>query len=166
MKNLILCGMMGCGKTTMARMLGQHFGREVVDTDQYIEALAGMTVSDIFAKEGESGFRDRETAACRVLSAERDKIIATGGGLPLREENRKLLRETGIVIFLNRDPAAIYDNVDMSRRPLGQQGKAAFLERFSQREPIYRDFAHIIIENVSSQRETLEEILIKLEGQL
>ena len=166
MKNIVLCGMMGCGKTTCAQLLGEALHRSVVDTDEMVEAMAGMTISQLFAQRGEKAMRDLETQAAQALSLRDGLIIATGGGLPLREENREALRRSGIVVFLRRDPGEIYDTADMSARPLGQQGRAAFLQRYAQREPIYRAFSHIIIENFSSPQATVAEILTKLEGQL
>lgn len=165
MKNIILTGMMGCGKSTLAQMLGETLHRNVVDTDTLVEEKAGMTISQIFAQYGEEHMRELETAVCRELSQQENLIIATGGGLPLRQENRDYLRSTGTVFFLNRDPAQIYDTMDKSGRPLAQQGKAAFLQRFSDREPIYRDFSHIIIQDFSTPQHTLSEILTKLEEQ-
>ena len=166
MKNIVLCGMMGCGKTTCAQLLGKELGRPVVDTDELVESMAGMTISQLFAQQGEEAMRDLETKAVQALSLRQGLIIATGGGLPLRQENREALRHTGIVVFLRRDPGEIYDTADMSGRPLGQQGREAFLQRFTQREPIYREFSHITIENFSSPQATVAEILTKLEGQL
>ena len=107
-----------------------------------------------------------ETQVARELSEKQDLVIATGGGLPLREENRNLLRTTGVVVFLRRDPGEIYDTGDMSGRPLGQQGRDAFLGRFAQREPIYQAFSHIIINDFSSPEATVAEIITKLEGKL
>ncbi len=166
MENIILCGMMGCGKTTCAKLLGDHLGRKVVDTDDLVVEKAGMSISALFALQGEAAMRDLETQVARELSRKQDLIIATGGGLPLREENRKLLRSTGIVVFLQRDPGEIYDTADMSGRPLGQQGREAFLARFAQREPIYQAFSHIVIHDFSSPEATVAEILTKLEGKL
>ena len=166
MKNIVLCGMMGCGKTTCAHLLGTQLGRPVVDTDDMVVEMAGMSISDLFAQKGEAAMRDLETEAARQLSTRQDLIIATGGGLPLRSENRQLLRSTGIVVFLRRDPGEIYDTGDMSGRPLGQQGREAFLNRFAQREPIYQAFSHIVINDFSSPEATVAEILTKLEGQL
>jgi shikimate kinase len=163
MKNIILTGMMGCGKSTCAALLGEKLGRTVVDTDDLVVEKAGMSIADLFAAQGETAMRDIETQVCRELSGKTDLIIATGGGLPLREENRTLLRETGTVVFLNRDPGEIYDTADMSGRPLGQQGRDAFLERFAAREPIYRAFAHVVITNFSTPEATAAEILAKLE---
>lgn len=161
--NLILCGMMGCGKSTCGKLLGERLGRTVIDSDDMVEQLAGMSIPEIFARYDEKTMRDYETEACRKLSGMEDLIIASGGGLPLREENRALLRNTGIVIFLNRDPGEIYDSTDMSGRPLGQQGRDAFLARFQEREPIYRAFSHIVIEDFASPEKTVAEILKKLE---
>lgn len=166
MENIILCGMMGCGKTTCAKLLGDRLGRKVVDTDDLVVEKAGMSISELFALQGETAMRDLETQVARELSRKQDLIIATGGGLPLREENRKLLRSTGIVVFLRRDPGEIYDTADMSGRPLGQQGREAFLARFAQREPIYQAFSHIVIHDFSSPEATVAEILTTLEGKL
>lgn len=166
MKNLVLTGMMGCGKTTMAGLLGKVLQRPVVDTDALVEEKAGMTIKELFSHYGEQYMRDVETAVCRELSQKEGLVIACGGGLPLRDENRRCLRENGVVIFLRRDPEETYDTMDTSGRPLAQQGKADFLLRFSQREPVYRSFSHITVRDFSSPEATLEEILNKLEGSL
>lgn len=164
MKNLVLTGMMGSGKSTMAGLLGESLCRPVVDTDDLVEKMAGMTITELFSVYGEPHMRDLETAVCRELSQKENLVIACGGGLPLREENRRCLREKGIVIFLNRNPEEIYDTIDTSGRPLAQQGKGDFLRRFAQRESIYREFSHIEILDFSSPEATRTEILKKLEG--
>ena len=130
MKTIYLIGMMGCGKSTCARLLGERLGLPVLDTDEEIQRRAGMTVSEIFASRGEAAFRQMETELLQTLADGADRIVACGGGLPLRQENRALLRKGGTVVFLNRDPEKIYDTADMSGRPLGQAGKAAFAELF------------------------------------
>ena len=119
MNNLILIGMMGCGKSTVGRLAAEKLGLAFADTDERIERASGRTIPEIFASEGEEGFRARELDVSRALARE--------GGL-------------------NREPALIYDTVSMAHRPLGQGGKEAFLERFRQREPIYRRWADYIIE--------------------
>ena len=166
MKNIILTGMMGSGKSTCARLLGKKLRRQVVDTDDLVVEKAGMSIPEMFSRYGEAYMRDLETEVCQELGNREDLIIATGGGLPLREENRNLLRKNGIVIFLNRDPGEIYDSMDASGRPLAQEGKAAFLARFSQREPIYRAFSHVVVEDFSSPDITVKIIRKELEGQL
>lgn len=164
MKNLYLIGMMGCGKSTCAAALGRALDRPVVDTDRAIEDAEGCRISDIFSVRGENAFRQMETGLCRQLARQEGLIVATGGGLPLNPENRKLLRESGWVVFLNRDPGVVFDTGDMSGRPLAQEGREAFLARFSERLPLYRACAHVEITEFSSVRDTVAEILNFLEG--
>lgn len=164
MKNIVLTGMMGCGKSTCGAILASRLGRRLVDTDDLVEKKAGMSISELFAARGETAMRDLETAVCRELRDEADLIIASGGGLPLREENRNCLRESSIVVLLNRSPQEIYDTMDLRGRPLAQQGREAFLRRYLEREPIYRAFAHIVVEEFSSPEKTVDDILHKLEA--
>ncbi len=165
MKNIYLIGMMNCGKSTCARLLGSALSRPVLDTDVQIQQEAGMTVSEIFAQQGEAQFRELETELCRRLAKRSGLIVACGGGLPLREENRRVLRDSGTVVFLNRDPVRCYQG-DMSHRPLAQQGREDFLRRYAQREPFYRAAAHIVIGDYPTPGETVAEILKQLEEQL
>ena len=159
MRTVYLIGMMGCGKSTCARLLGEKLGIPVLDTDEEIERESGMTISAIFRIQGEPVFRQLETELLRSLAVRDNLIVACGGGLPLREENRDMLRESGTTVFLNRDPEKIYDTADMSGRPLGQEGREAFLERFRSREPLYRMAADIMIEGSETPEETVERIL-------
>ena len=163
-KNIILCGMMGCGKTTCSALLGRILGREVVDTDDLVVKIGGMSITEQFARLGENAMRDFETEACRQLKDKSGLVIACGGGLPLREENRLLLRQTGIVFYLRRDPGETYDTCDLSDRPLAQAGREAFIARFHDRDGVYTAFSHHIIRNFSSPEETVNEILTVLEA--
>lgn len=163
MYNIVLIGMMGSGKTTISRILGRRLGRKVLDTDDIISEESGMTITELFAVEGETGFRDRETALCRRIGTEENLVIATGGGLPLRRENRDALGENSVVVFLMRDPGEIYDQTDMSGRPLGQEGKSAFVERFFQRLPVYEAFSDLVIRDFSDPESTADRIMEELE---
>ena len=95
MKNIILCGMMGCGKTTCANLLGTKLGRQVVDTDDLVVKKAGMSISELFAAQGEAAMRDLETQVARELSEKQDLVIATGartsppGGEPKSASNHR-----------------------------------------------------------------------------
>lgn len=162
--NLVLIGMMGCGKSTCGRMLARKLGRKFVDTDTLIEQRQGRAISDIFAQEGEGYFRDLETAVTAELSMEDTLVIATGGGIILRDENVTALRKNGFVVWLNRPADQIFDSVSMAGRPLAQDGKAAFLERFSQREEKYRKAAHIEVGDFSSPQATVRHILKQWEA--
>ena len=111
-----------------------------------------------YAFLGEAGFREHELAVSRALAREQGLVIACGGGLPTRPDAIAALKGSGAVFWLNRDPGVIYDTVSMARRPLGQGGRDAFLERFRQREPIYRRWADYIIEGHSQAAQAAARI--------
>lgn len=150
MKNIVLIGMMGCGKSTVGALLARRLGREPADTDALIQEREGRSVSDLFAANGEEHFRELEQALCRELAGRENLVIACGGGLPLREGAMAPLKASGVVFWLRRDPGETYDGLDTSGRPLAQGGKEAFLERFAAREPVYRRWADYIISNPPS----------------
>ena len=158
MSNLILIGMMGCGKTTVGQLLAQRLGWAFIDTDAYIEGRLGRTIPDLFAKEGEEYFRDWELRVSRELAGRDRTVIACGGGLPTRPDAIAVLKASGRVVWLNRDPEEIIDTVSMAGRPLGQGGRQAFLDRFAQREPIYRQWADHIVQGHRSPQEAAEEL--------
>lgn len=159
MKNIVLIGMMGCGKTTCGRLLSRRLGCELVDTDAVIVQREGRSVADIFSKEGEVYFRGLEENLAGELSRREDLVVSCGGGLPTVPTAMAALRETGTVFFLARNPEEIYDSESMEGRPLGSGGRGAFLKRFRQREPVYRENAHHIITDFSSPERTVERIL-------
>lgn len=157
--NVVLIGMMGCGKSTVGKLLAKELGFTFVDTDQYIEGALGRSIPDIFAKEGEAFFRDWELGAAEELAQRKSQVIACGGGLPTRADSIASLKYSGTVIFLRRDPGEIYDNVSMGGRPLGQQGREAFLERYAGRKPIYLEWADHVVEVQATPAETVQRIL-------
>lgn len=158
-RNIVLIGMMASGKTTVGGLLAAALGRPLVDTDTLIEEREGRTIPAIFAADGEAYFRDREREAAEDLSHKSGLVIACGGGLPLYTDAMTPLHETGVVFWLCRDPGATYDSGVLGDRPLAQDGRVAFLERFAQREPVYRRWAHHIITNPASPEAGLNAIL-------
>ena len=144
-KNIVLIGMMGCGKSTAGELLARRLGREPADTDALIEARQGRSIPDIFARDGEAGFRALELELCRELSGQGGLVIACGGGLPTREGAIAALKETGAVFWLDRDPAETYDGLDVSGRPLAQAGPEDFIRRYQDRAPVYRRWADYAI---------------------
>ena len=142
-KNLILTGYMGSGKTTVGRALARQTGMTFQDLDLLLEERAGMKVSEIFERETEKGFRDRESALIRDLLAEgrTGMVYATGGGAPLREENRQLLKRLGLVVWLDAAAETVIERLkDASDRPLllrpdREQAVKAMLE---ERRPAYK----------------------------
>ena len=147
--NIYLIGLMGAGKTTVGRQLAKRLNRRFFDSDHEIEARTGVRVPIIFDIEGEPGFRQRETRVLAQLSQEKDAVVATGGGIVLAEENRKCLRDTGIVVYLSASPAVLYERTRHDRnRPLLQVSDplARLTELFHQRDPLYREVADIVVE--------------------
>ena len=162
MKSIILTGMMGSGKTTCGRRIARKLGRAFVDTDEQIVSRAGRSIPEIFASDGEAAFRDLETAVCRSLEGQEDLVIATGGGLVLRPENVASLKRSGVVVFLDRPPEAIFASTSMAGRPLAQGGREAFLETFARREATYRNTADLTVRAAGTVEETVRNLLRRL----
>ena len=155
--NICLIGMPGCGKSTIAGELSRLCSKEFVDTDSVIERDAGMSIPQIFADYGEKYFRELETEACRACGKETGRIIATGGGVVLRAENMRALRQNGVVVFLDRD----LDELSMEGRPLSKSRED--LERiFEDRIDKYRAYADICIENEDDPALVAERIRDKV----
>lgn len=124
-RNLVLIGLMGAGKTTVGRLLANRLQRRFVDTDEEVEREAGATVAQLFASEGERGFRRRESAAIRHAAALRGQVIAVGGGAVLDPANVTHLRATGDLVLLDAEPEALAARVqDGAGRPLLADGDA------------------------------------------
>ena len=162
MKNIVLIGMMGSGKTTCGRLLADKLNRPFVDCDEVIEGFAGRPIPEIFETEGEEAFRELESQVIRELSRQEGLVIATGGGAVLRQSNVSALRDNGTILFLNRPAGEIFDSVAMDGRPLAQDGKDAFVDTFHRRLPIYRTAADTMIFDFSSPEATVNEILKKV----
>jgi shikimate kinase len=147
-ENILLIGIMGCGKSTVGRELHQRLGYPLVDMDQEIERTAGKPITAIFADEGEERFREMETQVLRELAAHPDqrRIISTGGGVIGCEENRRLLRDLGYVVWLDAPLAVILERTGKTRhRPLlhTEDPAAKIRELMERRSPLYRETAHL-----------------------
>ena len=151
-RNIALIGMPGCGKSTVAEALGKALGREVCDSDARIVELAGMSIPEIFATQGEDAFRAYETQAIAELSKRSGIILATGGGCVTRAENYPLLHQNSTILWLQRDISAL----PTDGRPLSQGGKLQAM--YDLRRPLYEHFADAIIDNNGSVEDTLAAI--------
>ncbi len=132
-QNIVLTGMPGSGKSTVGRILAEAMGRELVDTDTEIIRLVKKPIPDIFAQRGESGFRELESQVIEQVAKRTGVVIATGGGVILREENVRRLRQNGRIYFLDRPVDAILPSDD---RPLSRD-REALQRRFAERYPRY-----------------------------
>lgn len=165
--NIILIGFMGCGKSSVGIRLSYRLRRPVIDTDKMIERLYRRTVSEIFGQLGEEEFRHMETQCLERLVGETERqIIATGGGLPLREKNRELMKRLGTVVYLRVTPETVCRRLagDTSR-PLLQgddpEGKVGRL--MAERAGIYEGAADLVIDaDDKDADEIMEEILAEL----
>lgn len=163
MGNVILIGFMGCGKTTVGLRLSYRLRRAVIDTDKEIEKEEKRTISDIFATDGEAYFRDKETACLqKLIENTNNQIISVGGGLPLREENRRLLHELGQVFYLCAAGKTVYERLkDDTTRPLlqGSDPLTKIETLLQERDPCYRAAADVVIAvDGRSFSEILDEI--------
>jgi shikimate kinase len=164
--NLVLVGMMGSGKTTMGRTLSMHLGKVFVDSDEEIQKRTGVTIPHIFDVEGEPGFRVRETAAIADLAKRDNMVLATGGGAILTEQNRKLLQQCGIVIYLRASVHDLWHRTRHDRnRPLLQTDDpyGKLMELYRQRDPLYQQVADIVIQ---SGKQSAHSLMLHLVGEI
>ena len=147
--NIILVGPMGAGKTTIGRQLAKKLSKEFYDSDHEIEKHTGADVSLIFELEGEEGFRKRESQLLKELVSNKNIVLSTGGGAVLDPENRKLLSDNGIIIYLKSTAEKLYRRIaDDKRRPLIQTDDRLnkIKKILEEREPLYQSLANEIIE--------------------
>jgi shikimate kinase len=161
-----LIGYRGTGKTTVGRLLADRLGWGWVDCDVELERRAGRTIRQIFAAEGEAGFRLREAELLEELCGVAGHVVATGGGVVLDPRNRERLRQAGRVVWLTADAATVWqrlqgDAATAERRPtLTVGGLAEVEELLRAREPLYRECAHTVVATAGrSPEEVVAEIL-------
>lgn len=162
--NIILIGFMGSGKTSVGKRLADSLAFSFLDTDEEIERQEGRRISALFETEGEDYFRKKETQTIRDMARTTQKtVISTGGGLPLREENRKPLQELGFVVYLDVAKETVLERLegDTTRPLLRGEGKEERVEKLlSFRRPVYEYTAHMTVDtNQRDFDEIIDEIV-------
>ena len=165
--NIILTGFMGAGKTSLGRAAARKLKIPFLDTDQLITEREGISINEIFARHGEEYFRSLETQTLRELKErEGAYILSVGGGLPLRQENRPLLKELGCVIYLSTSPETLAGRLEGDQtRPILRQGEGTRREKIErilrEREPGYLDAADTVIRNDGKSFYTVVKEIVK-----
>lgn len=163
-ENIVLIGFMGSGKSTLGRWISKEHGYEFIDTDDYIVEQEKRSINDIFASDGEEYFRNLETDAVRHLSQdERKLVVSVGGGLPMREENRRILKSLGRVVYLSTDVDELVRRLNKdTTRPLLSGGdiREKITSLMEKREAIYREAADIVVDTTGKGfRQIYDEIV-------
>lgn len=165
--NLYLVGLMGAGKTTVGRLLARRLKLRFLDSDHEIERRCGVKVPVIFDIEGEAGFRSRESQAIAELTLLEGIVLATGGGVVISGENRRLLAASGTVVYLCARPEDLYERVrhDRNRPLLATPDPLVRLhELYAERDPLYRAIADLVVDTGRQGVQSLaRDLLDKLE---
>ncbi|AIR68960.1 shikimate kinase AroL [Dickeya fangzhongdai] len=161
---IFMVGARGCGKTTVGGELARSLGYEFVDTDIFMQHTSGLTVADVVAAEGWPGFRRRESEALHAVTAP-NRIVATGGGMVLLEQNRQFMRTQGIVIYLHAPAQALAQRLQASPqahqrptltgRPIAEEMEAVLRER----EVLYQDVAHYVVDATRAPAVIVSELV-------
>ena len=158
-KNIVLCGFMGSGKSTVGKILSKKLFYRYIDMDKYIEELSGMKIPDIFKVYGEEGFRDIEHKAACSLGKLSGAVIATGGGALTFKRNIAPLSENSDIVYLNVDFETCYRRIKNSDRPLVHSNTKSELKAlFEKRDAFYKRAANVVIDNPGSSEKMADAI--------
>lgn len=162
--NIFLVGLMGAGKTTIGRSLAKRLDLMFVDSDREIEARTGVSIPTVFDIEGEEGFRRRESEVIAQLSKQCAHVVATGGGVVLRPENRANMRGSGFVVYLNVPPTILWERTRHDRnRPLLQVDDPLhkLQELYAIRDPLYREVADLVIDGGRVSAQSVLQLIVE-----
>ena len=159
MKNIILIGMPGCGKSTLGKKLAAQLGRKFYDADEVLEAREGRTIKSFFA-ESEAAFREAETRTLKFLSESLEgAVLATGGGAVKRSINMETLGRNGTIIFIDRSPEKILISLEGDARPLLAKDKEKIFTLYNERIALYKKYGEQVVDNNLSEAEALAALI-------
>lgn len=164
--NIVLCGFMSSGKTTIGKPLARALGYEFVDTDRLLVSTFGQTIPQMFAEGGEEYFRDREHQIAQMAAAMEHTVISTGGGMMTFDRNARILAATGTVIYIHQDFKTCYRRISSQPdRPLVKNNTREDLYRmYSSRIAYYKKYASFTLKNNGSVKEAISTIIQFLES--
>jgi shikimate kinase len=162
MKNVVLIGFMGTGKSSVGKLLAYRLGKSFIDIDAKIEKQMGMTIPEIFSQFGEVTFREKEAAVVAKIARYKNAVIATGGGVVLNPRNMELLRQKGVIVSLAASPEIILERT--SRRPTRpllqcESPRQVIEEMLEKRRPLYEQADIQIETSVATPYEVTEQII-------
>ncbi|MGN0634222.1 MAG: shikimate kinase [Oscillospiraceae bacterium] len=159
-KPVYLCGFMGCGKSTVGKLLAKKLGKDFIDLDDYIEQREGMTIPEIFEQKGEPYFRQKECEYLADLPASAG-VVATGGGTLLKKENGDLAKSLGTVVYIDAPFELCYNRIkDDRNRPIAfNSTREQLLERFEQRKPLYIENSEFSVNGSGTPMQIVNEII-------
>ena len=160
-ENIVLTGMPSSGKTTVGHLVASELGRDLIDTDDMISVSEGMSPAQIITSRGEEYFREAETSVIKEVSKLSGKVIATGGGAVLKDENVALLRQNGRIYFLDRPLAALEATSD---RPLSSD-RASLEKRYSERIGIYNSVCDVRIDSSGTAEAAAKDVIDEFDTQ-
>lgn len=169
-RHVFLIGMPGSGKSSLGKRLAGRLGVPYVDMDTAITEMTGMTVQQIFEGPGEQAFRNAETNLLMYLADQKPSIISTGGGTVLREQNRQIMRNQGVIVLIDRPLEEILSDIRLERRPmLAAKGKEEVVRLYQARIDIYRKIADAVLDNSQGYTNgiiNLEKLIIQIMGNI
>lgn len=164
MKTIVLGGFMGCGKTTIGKLISEKTGRRFIDTDDFVKELAGISIHDMLSQGRITDVRSFEHQAVTELSKLPDAVIATGGGVLANEENGRLFHESCHIVYLKRDFDTIYPAISADPVRVMAFGRSyeELKKLHDDRIPLYSQYADLIIDNDGTADKIAEAIIKKL----
>lgn len=151
-----LIGMMGCGKTTLGKLIAKKYNMEFLDIDEFIEIKEGKKINEIFKEKSKKYFREIEKKVLKDIIKKDNIVISTGGGIILDQENINILKEHTHVFFINRDIKDIYKDIDINNRPLLKDNKEILFDIYEKRKELYINTAKYNINNKNKKRTLIE----------